>query len=62
MKRQLSAWDLVDEVITEMSDENFSYWATERTKFRNILISEIQNYIETENVEVIDIPTERGNY
>ncbi len=56
--RKLSAWDLVDEVLTEMSDENFQYWATDRITFRNVLIGELKDYIETEGIEIVDTEIE----
>ncbi len=56
--RKLSAWDLVDEVLTEMSDENFQYWATDRIAFRNVLIGELKDYIETEGIEIVDTEIE----
>lgn len=51
--RKLSAWDLIDELVTEMSDENFGYWSKDRIEFRNILISEIKNKIVDEDIEVV---------
>lgn len=50
--RKLSAWDLIDEVLTEMSDTNFQAWATDRLGFRNALITEVKNYILEEDVFV----------
>ena len=60
MRRKQSAWNLVDEVLTEMSDLNFSNWATDRIKFRDIFIQEIKEYIREEDLEIIDeMPEER---
>jgi hypothetical protein len=58
MTRKLSAWDLVDEVLTEMSDNNFSHWSKDKIEFRNILIGEIKNYIVEEDIEVVDTEVE----
>jgi hypothetical protein len=52
MTRKLSAWDLVDEVLTDMSDIQYQIWAKDKIKFRNALIEEIKNYILTEEIEV----------
>jgi hypothetical protein len=60
MRRKQSAWNLVDEVLTEMSDLNFSNWATDRIKFRDALIQEIKEYIREEDLEIIgEMPEER---
>jgi hypothetical protein len=60
MRRKQSAWNLVDEVLTEMSDLNFSNWATDRIKFRDIFIQEIKEYIREEDLEIIgEMPEER---
>lgn len=58
MTRKLSAWDLVDEVLTEMSESNFSNWSKDKIEFRNILIGEIKNYIVEEDIEVVDTEVE----
>lgn len=50
--RRLSAWDLVDEVMTEMSDANFGWWSSDRITFRNALIDEVKRYIVEEEIEV----------
>lgn len=52
-KRQLSAWDLIDEVMTEMSEQNFSYWSKDKIEFRNSLIQEIKGYIVEQDIEVV---------
>jgi hypothetical protein len=60
MRRKQSAWNLVDEVLTEMSDLNFSNWATDRIKFRDIFIQEIKEYIREEDLEIIGEMPEEG--
>lgn len=52
MSRELTAWDLVDEVLTEMTDTNYGYWSKDRLEFRNILIDEIRDYILQEDITV----------
>lgn len=59
--RKLSAWDLVDEVLTEMSDGNFDRWTTDRLAFRGILIGELKSYIQTENIEITNTDLEGEN-
>jgi hypothetical protein len=60
MRRKQTAWNLVDEVLTEMSDLNFSNWATDRIKFRDIFIQEIKEYIREEDLEIIGEMPEEG--
>jgi hypothetical protein len=52
VSRELTAWDLVDEVLTEMTDTNYGYWSKDRLEFRNILIDEIRDYILQEDITV----------
>lgn len=59
-ERRLTAWEVVDEVLTEMSDENFARWSKDRLEFRNILIDEIKDYVVIEDdVVVVDALPER---
>lgn len=51
-ERKLSAWDLVDEVLSEMSDENFGYLPKDRIRFRNALIEEVKEYLR-QNGEIV---------
>jgi hypothetical protein len=48
--RKLSAWDLIDEVLTNMNDINFQVWSEDRLGFRDALIEEIKLYILEEDV------------
>lgn len=50
--RKLSAWDLIDEVLTNMNDINFQVWSKDRLGFRDALIEEIKLYILEEDVLV----------
>lgn len=59
MTRKLSAWDLVDEVLTEMSDQNFKFWASDRIDFRDILIEEIKDYVVREDLIITSDYPER---
>lgn len=59
MSRKLTAWDLVDEVLTEMTDTNYGYWSKDRLEFRNILIDEIRDYILQEDIIVKSDQPER---
>jgi hypothetical protein len=59
--RKLTAWDLVDEVLTEMTDQNFRNWASERLGFRSVLIAELKDYIKTENIEIVNTELEGEN-
>lgn len=59
MSRKLTAWDLVDEVLTEMTDTNYGYWSKDRIEFRDILIGEIQDYILQEDITVTSDQPER---
>lgn len=59
--RKLTAWDLVDEVLTEMTDQNFRNWASERLGFRGVLIAELKDYIKTENIEIVNTELEGEN-
>ena len=54
MSNKISAWDLIDEVLTEMSDQNFGWWSKDRLEFRNILIEEVKDYIVREDLSVTD--------
>jgi len=45
VKRKLSVWNVVDEVMTDMSDANWGYWSKDRISFRNALIEEIKHYV-----------------
>lgn len=54
MSRKLTAWDLLDEVLTEMNDTNFRNWSESRLGFRNILIGELKEYINREGVVVVN--------
>ena len=54
MSRRLTAWDLVDEVLTEMTDTNFNYWKDSRLGFRDILIGELKEYIDREGVVLVN--------
>lgn len=56
---RLSAWDLIDEVLTEMSDVNFGYWSKDRLEFRNILIDEVKDYIVREDLTITNEQPER---
>ena len=58
-ERSLTAWDLVDEVLTEMNDDNFRWWTKDRLEFRNILIDEIKDYVAREDIVVVDSLPER---
>lgn len=59
MERKLSAWDLIDEILTEMSDQNFKFWASDRVDFRDILIDEIKDYIVREDITITNHQPER---
>lgn len=56
-KRKLSVWNLVDEVMTDMSDTNWGYWSKNRISFRDALIEEIKLYI-IDSEEELEIHTE----
>lgn len=56
-KRKLSVWNLVDEVMTDMSDTNWGYWSKDRISFRDALIEEIKLYI-IDSEEELEIHTE----
>ena len=54
-KRNLSAWDLVDEVLTDLSDINFEFLPKDRIGFRNALIEEVKQYlIDNPEITVVD--------
>lgn len=57
-KRNLSAWDLVDEVLTEMSDANFEFLPKDRLKFRNALIEEVKEFLR-DNSDVVVVHEEQ---
>jgi hypothetical protein len=57
-KRKLSAWDLIDEVMTDMSEQNFGYWSEDKISFRNALIEEIKGYIVEQDIELVDTEIE----
>lgn len=59
MQHKTTAWNLIDEVLTEMTDTNFGFWATDRIKFRDILIEELKDYIVREGVILSDEVPER---
>lgn len=59
VNHKTTAWNLVDEVLTEMTDTNFGFWATDRIKFRDILIEELKDYIVREGVILSDEVPER---
>lgn len=56
---RISAWNLIDEVMTEMSDQNFAWWSKDRIEFRNILIEEVKDYIVREDLFVTNEQPER---
>lgn len=59
-ERRLTAWELIDEVVSLMSDENFDRWSKDRLTFRDILIDEIKDYVVVEDdVVVVDAMPER---
>lgn len=59
MDNKISAWDLIDEVLTEMNDQNFGWWSKDRIEFRNILIEEVKDYIVREDLFVTNEQPER---
>ena len=59
MSNKISAWDLIDEVLTEMNDQNFAWWSKDRIEFRNILIEEVKDYIVREDLFVTNEQPER---
>lgn len=65
MTRKLTAWELVDELLTEMNDTNFRIWSKDRIAFRNILIDEMKQYLREEgNISIVDSDEylEESNY
>ena len=57
--RRLTAWELIDEVMTEMNDQNFAWWSKDRIEFRNILIDEVKDYIVREDLTITNEQPER---
>jgi hypothetical protein len=57
-KRNLSAWDVIDEVLTEMSDRAFSLLPDNRLIFRNALIQEVKQYL-IENSDIVVVHEEQ---
>jgi hypothetical protein len=53
-QRKLTAFDLVDEILTEMDDLPFGSYSKDRITFRNYLIFEIKNKLENEEIEIIE--------
>lgn len=58
-ERRLTAWNVVDEVLTEMNDQNFAWWSKDRLEFRDILIDEIKDYIVREDLTITNEQPER---
>lgn len=58
-ERRLTAWNVVDEVLTEMNDQNFAWWSKDRLEFRDILIGEIKDYIVREDLTITNEQPER---
>jgi hypothetical protein len=56
-KRKLAAWDVLDEVLTDMSDANFKFMPDDRLKFRNALIDEIKQYL-LDNPDIVVVNEE----
>jgi len=53
--RKLSVADVVDEIMTEMTDGTFRMNATDRISFRDLLIQEIKDKLKNEEIEIVEV-------
>lgn len=51
--RKMRVRDIVDEIMTDMTDMTFAVNAKDRINFRDLLIMEIKSKLREENFEII---------
>jgi len=54
MKRKMRVQDIVDEIMTEMTEMTFKVNAQDRIGFRDLLIMEIKAKLQEEEFEIIE--------